>query len=288
MEKFKFIRLTGSLTLTVIVALTFSLNSCKKECNDPCNLDCDNYDPCCGQTAADASFTIFEVLNLMPNLSIDGFIGEDVATDTIVFLNAARFRADFEAEYYEWSIGSDPRVWNTREFSLKFRTITPYTPVEVRLKVYKPTSNNCFPNVTDTAFFKRTLVTVPRDSSLVFGRYTGYLGAEPSSINFFEFTPEVHSSGREGIRIKGIKPNCSLNLEISNPRYAVGYRSLFFNTRAIGVGCCLGLGGFGVINSVNSGLNMVVGHYPPSSTDSCMWEGLSSPYLNDSFNGTKQ
>lgn len=287
MKQSKFRMLVRPLVAVLALLLTLGLGSCEK-CNDPCDIDCDNYDPCCGQTKADASFKIYEILHLMPEQSIDGFTGEEVATDTIVSLNAALFRADFEAEYYEWSVGSDPRVWNDREFTLKFRTVTPFTPVEIRLKVYKPTEKNCFPNASDTAYYKRTLVTVPRDSSLVMGRYTGYLDSKPNTLNFFEFIPEVHSSGRKGIRIKGIKPDCSLNLEISDPRYSVGYRSFFFSTRAIGVGCCLGLGGFGVINGENSQLNMDVGFYPPSSTDSCFWEGLNAPYLKDSFNGIKQ
>jgi hypothetical protein len=267
------------LVFTVLAA--FSLQTCK-HCNDPTNPDCANYDPCWDQTQADASFTIYEVLPMMPDQPLDGYTGEDAATDTIINWNTARFKADFEAEYYEWRVGEDPRVWNTREFTLKFRSIPTYFPVEVSLKVYKPTNRSCFPNSNDTAEFRRSIVTVPQDSSLMIKRFEGYLESDPNRLNFFELEPEQHSSGRESFRISGIN-NCSWNLEEGPVSYAIGYRSLYASTGAIGVGCCLGLSGYGVIDRTTDQLTMSVSTHPPSSTDSCSWDGLYPPYILDTF-----
>jgi hypothetical protein len=266
--------------VVLAVLAAFSLQTCK-HCNDPTNPDCANYDPCWDQTQADASFTIYEVLQEMPIQRLNGFTGEDAATDTIINWNTARFKADFEAEYYEWRVGDDPRVWNTREFTLKFRSIPTYFPVEVSLKVYKPTNKSCFPNSNDTAEFRRSIVTVPRDSSLMINRFEGYLESDPNTLNFFELEPEQHSSGREGYRVRGIN-QCSLNLEVG-ATYAIGYRSAFISTRAIGVGCCLGLSGYGVIDRTTNQLTMSVSTFPPSATDTCFWDGFYPPNILDTF-----
>ncbi|HBH05777.1 MAG TPA: hypothetical protein DDX92_04145 [Flavobacteriales bacterium] len=272
--------------VVLAVLAAFSLQTCK-HCNDPTNPDCANYDPCWDQTQADASFTIYEVLQEMPIQRLNGFTGEDAATDTIINWNTARFKADFEAEYYEWRVGDDPRVWNTREFTLKFRSIPTYFPVEVSLKVYKPTNRSCFPNSNDTAEFRRSIVTVPQDSSLMINRFEGYLESDPNRLNFFELEPEQHSSGRESFRLKGIFPKCSLNLEEGPSTYAFGYRSVFISTRGIGVGCCFHLSGYGVLSN-NNRFEMEVGMLPFNPSDSCSSSLLNDPYLNDVFTETNQ
>jgi hypothetical protein len=276
-------RRSGLMPLLVISLL--AMGSCEK-CDDPCDIDCDNYDPCCGQTKADASFTIYELLQQMPIEDHVGFGGEDVATDTIIATNFALFRADYEAGYYEWRVGNDPRVWNDREFKLRFSSIPFYTPIEVQLKVYKKTDQSCFSNASDTAVFTRKLVTVPLDSSLMIGRFEGYLDSSPNDTNFFELKPELSQAGLKSFNIFGINPKCSINLENTTSPHAIGYRSLYFNSRGVGSGCCFGLSGFGVLERPNK-LNMKMGMHPFNPVDSCTFSGLNDPYINEKFIGKK-
>jgi hypothetical protein len=274
-----------SWLMPLMLLSLLAMGSCEK-CDDPCNIDCENYDPCCGQSRADASFKIYELLKQMPIEDHLGFEGEDVATDTIIATNFALFKADHEAEYYEWRVGNDPRVWNDREFKLRFSTIPFYTPVEVQLKVYKKTDQSCFPNVSDTAVFTRTLVTVPLDSSLMIGHFKGYLDSSPNDANFFELRPEMSQTGFESFNISGINPKCSINLRDTPTSHAIGYRSLYFNSRGVGPGCCLGLSGYGVLVS-ESQLVMHLGMFPADPVDSCDFSLLNDPYENDKFIGKK-
>lgn len=274
------------LLMSVIILSLLGLGSCKK-CDDPCNIDCDNYDPCCGQSKADASFKIYELLGNGPNLERNGFEAKDVATDTIIFTNFARFRADYEADFYEWRVGTDPRVWNDREFTLRFGKPY-YSPIEVRLKVYKKTDKNCFPNAGDTAEFIRKLYTAPKDSSKVLGHFEGYLENEPNKDNFFEIQSIRNQFNEIDYAIAGITPKCSTNGFDNGDLYTyIGYRSFYVSTEGTVIGCCHGLSAFGVVNSPNE-LSMDLGTYPLNPADTCSWSGLNDPYINDVFHGTKQ
>ncbi|QNL21025.1 hypothetical protein HZR84_03410 [Hyphobacterium sp. CCMP332] len=274
-----------ALIFSIFILSTFI--ACNEDCEDPCNVDCNNYDPCCGQTKSDASFTIYELLGNGPKPS-DGFESKDVATDTILNSNFALFRADFEADYYEWSVGTDPRVWNTREFSLRFG-LPNYTPIPITLKVYKESDKTCFPNNSDTAVFTRLLITVPKDSSRVLGRFEGYMESAPEEKNFFEIDTTTDFWGDRKYSIAGITPKCSTSslggggLE----DIQLGYRSFYLSSIGTKIGCCNGLSAFGVVDN-NKNLLMDFGIFPFNPNDTCQWSVLNDPYVNDIFSGIKQ
>lgn len=273
-----------ALILSIFILSTFF--ACNDDCDDPCNVDCDNYDPCCGQTKADASFTIYELLGNGPKPS-DGFEAKDVATDTILHLNFALFRADFDADFYEWTVGTDPRVWNTREFSLRFG-FPHYTPIPVTLKAYKISDKTCFPNENDTAVFTRLLITVPKDSSRVLGRFEGYLESIPDENNFFEIDTTTDFWGDRKYAISGITPKCTTNSADNGGLFVyLGFRSFYLSSIGTKLGCCNGLSAFGVVNN-NKDLLMDFGIFPFNPNDTCQWNGLNDPYLVDIFYGTKQ
>ncbi len=48
--------------LMLVVILAFGLNSCKDKCNDPADLDCENYNPCYGVEKTSAYFIVEESL----------------------------------------------------------------------------------------------------------------------------------------------------------------------------------------------------------------------------------
>lgn len=134
--------------------------------------------------------------------------------------------------------------------------------------------------------FTRTLVTVPLDSSLMIGRFEGYLDSSPNESNFFELKPEMSQTGFESFNISGINPKCSINLRDTPTSHAIGFRSIYFNSMAVGSGCCFGLSGFGILGRHNE-LNMKVGMHPFNPVDSCTFSGLNDPYENDKFIGKK-
>ena len=265
--------------------MLFSASSCRR-CTDECDPNCKNYDPCCGQIPPNASFKIYEVLQNNPSIQYQGYEPEDVATDTIVFINTARFYADNEADYYEWSIDGDNRTWNTREFFLNFGNLPFYQPAEVTLKVYRDFDKSCHPNAQDTAEFKRTLYTVPFDSSRVYGYYDGYLQSNTNTPTYFEIFPWKNMFGGKEDSINGVFLKCSDGTDFGLDSW-MGYKSYFISTQKRGSGCCYGLSGFGMLTSTTE-LKMIIGHFPVDPIDTCSWNPLQDSYVKDIFYGIKE
>jgi hypothetical protein len=275
-------RRSGLMPLLVISLL--AMGSCEK-CDDPCDIDCDNYDPCCGQSPADASFTIYEVLNAPnPTKEREGYTVTPMATDTILRFNTALMEADFKADYYEWTIGDDPRTWNTREVALSFG-VQFYIPIPITLKVAKAVDKSCFPDAKDTVTFQRTLVIVPEEDSKAVGRYEGFLNSAPAKPNFLDIQDSVDQYGDLLYGYTGIFPNCDMPNR-GGGSFIPGYRSFYLYSQATKLGCCYGLTGYGKI-ALDGSFRMKMGHYPVRPPDSCFWSGLNDPYLIDEFIGQK-
>jgi DNA-binding cell septation regulator SpoVG len=208
-----------------------------------------------------------------------------MATDTILRFNTALMKADFEADYYEWTIGDDPRTWNTREVALSFG-VQFYMPIPITLKVAKAVDKSCFPNAKDTVTFQRTLVVVPEEDTKVVGRYEGVLLSSPSKPNFLEFKDSIHP--RYGDPIyghSGIIPTCDMPVP-TRGHFNVGYRSFYLDTRPTSIGCCFGLNGYGKLQQDGS-FSMKLVHHPFNPADSCIWGGIGDPTIIDEFSATK-
>ena len=281
--KVNYSREISLLSKLILLMLIVLLGSCEK-CNDPCDIDCDNYDPCCGQSHADASFTIYELLNgLTPTVEREGYTVTPMATDTILRFNTALMKADFAADYYEWTIGDDPRTWNTREVALNFG-VQFYMPIPITLKVAKAVDKSCFPDAKDTVTFQRTLVVVPKEDSKVVGRYEGALRSAPSKPNFLQIKDTVDRYGSLRYGHAGIIPSCNMPAPTLGHFY-VGYRSFYLDSRPTSIGCCFGLNGYGKLQQDGS-LSMKLVHHPFNPADSCIWS-FNDADIIDEFSANK-
>jgi hypothetical protein len=270
--------------LLLFLFLVFITSSCKK-CDDPCNRECDNYDPCCGVMETNASFKIYE--NIMwpgsnyTNLRIDN---TQFATDTVVFLNTVTFKADYDAEYYQWKVGNDPREWNTKEFNLRFTSVPFYTPILVTLKVYNSSDKICNPDAQDTATFTRTLITVPRDSSLIYGRFDGYIVERPNELLFFELKQGLDNDpfNPPSDTVRTILPDCEIVLNFDRPR--LGYRNFYFWTPHSD-NCCYTITTYGELNGDDIMIKFV--HFDKKELEGfpCLWD--SSSEIHGVFNGRR-
>lgn len=68
-----------------------------------------------------------------------------------------------------------------------------------------------------------------------------------------------------------------LALRDTPPSHAIGYRNLFFNSRVIGSGCCLGLSGDG-LHAWENQLVIYLGMFPTDPVDSWDFSLLNEPY----------
>lgn len=87
--------------LIIIIGLlcgVVSFYSCKKECSDRTNPDCENYDPCHNSEPANADFTINEQIN---------FTDFFYETDTIYDFNGTLFKPKYEADSITWILGAE-------------------------------------------------------------------------------------------------------------------------------------------------------------------------------------
>lgn len=157
------IKIAGLLLLVALFE-----TGCKKDeviCTDPTNVECSNYDPCYGQTALTADFTIEENIGGIPagpfdNSEYDPYLS---LTDTVLRGRSVLFTALGDADRYEWTIGTDTTRYTGKTVSLRFFSFdnSLFAPrsIEVRLRAIRDTPQSCFPgdNVKESV---RTLTVV--------------------------------------------------------------------------------------------------------------------------------
>lgn len=155
------------------------LQSCKENCpcDDPTNPTCDNYDPCFGKEAANATFHYYCDLSTSYgeyHFKTDTIEMEDGNASVRVFFKVD----DPNVDSCWWSVGADPRVFREKEFSLTFKIGD--APLRTRLIVDKSSALDCNPNdpVRDT--FYRELTLMPLGSSSIYGTYKGYFDGNTS------------------------------------------------------------------------------------------------------------
>jgi len=85
------------VTSIVTMAVLF-LSGCCKECTDPTNPDCENYDPCHNNKPANADFTINEQIN---------FTDFYYESDTIYSVNGTLLKPKYEADSITWILGAE-------------------------------------------------------------------------------------------------------------------------------------------------------------------------------------
>ncbi len=116
--------------------MAVGLNSCKrdKDCTDPTNPDCENYNPCHNSKKLTADFDIYKIRNYRSN-----WIPYD--TDSIFAIDA-RFVAKETGMQYEWTIGTE--TINTQAVTRKNFPIGVGIPITLRVK--RKDGFECHPN----------------------------------------------------------------------------------------------------------------------------------------------
>jgi hypothetical protein len=103
-------------------------SGCKKDCLDPTDPECANYDPCAGYEEADAQFKILLIPQRTQGWDCDGeeprdleFVVDTVfANSSAVYFRAEQADSEEEGISYEWKVGTDARTWTSRQFELRF------------------------------------------------------------------------------------------------------------------------------------------------------------------------
>ena len=162
--------------ILLILFFITSASRCKKECQDPTNPQCENYDACYGKKDISAAFVIEELVN-----------GRGFECDTIGSI--ARFTALGEADSYTWYLGTEV----IKEKSFTRLGFPKDRWLSVKLVVEKK-RDACFPNSSEKDSLVKSFYVWPpiitNNGSYyilinpypIYGTYSGSLKSKPSLV----------------------------------------------------------------------------------------------------------
>ncbi len=171
---------TLSKTLLFFLFIGAAFFACDKECADPYDPKCPNFDPCLTYNTHHAECRIVDSVE-----NSDAFkdMNRGFDIDTTWTFREIWFKAQHHADSFEWRVGTDARVWRTKEFPLEFDVTGPIT---VRLVTFKKSDKECFPESDgrDT-FYKTFHLVIPSSEAPIYGTYKGHNTDTPNEE--FEF-----------------------------------------------------------------------------------------------------
>lgn len=157
------------LLLILIISGLLTVQSCKKECHDKSNPDCENYDPCYGKSRTSADFTISEVVSGFPNET-----GEVWHNSYVQFTS----KQDFDS--YQWVIGTNKDTFYTKTCGL--RDFPEGQTIQVRLIGKRTPNTKCFPDDDGIDTVYKSFKVTAGDSLLpILGEYEGYYDGYPNN-----------------------------------------------------------------------------------------------------------
>ncbi|MDX2282674.1 MAG: hypothetical protein NW241_00870 [Bacteroidia bacterium] len=190
---------------------------CPNYCADPANPKCPNYDPCLGKTPVSAEFVIEEL--------IYGRRSTRMVTDTL--LEYMLLTGPEGASRYEWHVGTDARVFTTREVFLSFSFSDTNTTVPITLVVESMPDTACFPddNGLDTVR-KSVYVSAPRHARIV-GRYRGVRRSNPADTFDIGISYKIDFTGVTSFDLWRLPQTCQDTPHVEAMWIAGGYYGLY-------------------------------------------------------------
>ncbi len=164
------------LILILVIYTIINLPSCKKDCTDPSNPDCSNFDPCLN--VADASFTVKQNCQSFHNQA--SFIEDSFLTPGRLIFEVD----DKDVDSCYWKIGSEAQFRTGKSIMVTFdNRMEELLPVQ--LIVYKKLES-----CEDLSVQRDTVIRyIPMEhweATTIIGSYTGY--HEDTPIDTFTIT----------------------------------------------------------------------------------------------------
>ncbi len=177
-----------SISLFIIIVV---LNGCRHKCQDATNIDCENFDPCTQEHVTSADFTMTESYSYYDEHTNKN---EKITMETDTTCWGVELKAKYDADYYEWHVGTDTAVRHSKSFYLDLSlNAKGYGLIDITLitKRYKP--SKCFPDDDGADTVKRTLYSLGyyKDKPIC-GKYYGHFDTKPDS----NFTIQVFVKGK--------------------------------------------------------------------------------------------
>ena len=221
------------LTFAIVLA-ALTLQSCK-DCDDPRNPDCDNYNPCVDAKATSAAFTIKEATFtqiIEPRLA-DFLIDTDSCYLSSIYFEAVQQDADS----FIWKIGNEVEPRYGKQINVTFPDNLRGTTFNVRLIVKRKPNTSCFPNDDGIDTVTRKFYFVRFNESLSWeGTYYGSDDDKPDSMYTIVLEHSYNATEEEDvIKAFGLPRGCK---DTINGWFGgfVGFKNLNFQKDGIGCG----------------------------------------------------
>lgn len=233
--------------------------ACPNYCVDETNPECPNYDPCWDQTEVSAEFEIAEVIGKFQGDTVYFIPSDTVLTGEI------RFRADLQADSYEWTVGTDPRVFTEREVSLFF---TEPTQLWITLIAKREPNSTCFPSDDGIDTVRRRMVVLPIEETALIGKYQGATTADPDDIYIVEFFKRYRfedSTVFDRISITNIHPGCDNTKRYDALSGEASYRAFTFYQSGFDLNSmCFTYSFLALLNASGDSLNIRYRRFTPT------------------------
>lgn len=230
-----------------------------------CQCKDDDMDPCLEATPVDAEFVIEQGV---------GF-NEDrryFESDTLTYGNI-RFRALHDLDAYTWTIGGDPRVFNTKEVELNFDRDLEGTSIEVSLNGTWTPNLDCFPQDTGEGSSSKSFYIIPIPEVPYFGEFKGVVESAPQDTFTISIIhqPEVLSA-----YIDNLPDGCERDSQSPDTNFTGTYRDFLMPNYRPYIEC-----------SIPKGWGHIEDNLKDLTIDYEIWDQEIQQKINDRFVGTK-
>lgn len=152
--------------------------SCKKECHDKSNPDCENYDPCYGQEPVTAKIEIGQFFTAS---SHPDFRDVSIVEDKFI-AGYIHFNCPVPNAKYTWTLGAE--TITSQKFDRLFDETLPKGTYTVQLIIEKEPNKGCFPTDDGVDTLIKTFELVPPCKTLTMGVFKGMWEGQSDSAIF--------------------------------------------------------------------------------------------------------
>lgn len=151
--------------------------SCKRECHDKSNPDCENYNPCYGQEPVTAKIEIGQFFPVANPEFADVSILEDKFIAGYIHFNCPVPNAT-----YTWVLGAE--TIKAQKFERSFDETLPIGTYTVQLIIEKEPNKSCFPTDDGVDTLIKTFELIPPCKTLTMGIFKGVWEGSSDSVLF--------------------------------------------------------------------------------------------------------
>jgi hypothetical protein len=186
--------------VALAVGMVFVMSGCK-DCDDPSDPDCGNYDPCFGKYPDKLEIEMYCSDVLVEPYRSSHF--HKTERNEFISPRTFQFKVNYDYDSVVWSFSGSNQTWTNKELELRFSSNDSKNPLTGDFTAtfvgYRPTDPLCKGEKDrgiDT--LTRSFTLVDWRKSRILGHYRGLNNGETDSVDFFIFPDTLrHDNGTD-------------------------------------------------------------------------------------------